>query len=278
METTTRPFLDGLGFPEAPRWHGGRLWFSDFHDRVVRRADASGAVEVVLELDDSPSGLGWLPDGDLLVVSMVRRALLRVAGGRAEPLVHADVAPRTRFRANDLVVDAGGRAYLSSFGFDLEGGAAPEPTDLLRVDPDGSVHTAASGVVFPNGMVLTPDGRTLVVAETYAARLSAFDVAADGTLSGRRVFAELPGVAPDGICLDAEGQVWVATARTPEVLRVADGGEVTARVSVGSGQLSYACVLGGEDGCTLFVCTAPSWRPGPRAGRIEAAEVAVPAT
>ena len=126
-------------------------------------------------------------------------------------------------------------------------------------------------------MVLSADGRTFVVAETYAARLTAFDVAADGSLSGRRVFADLPGVAPDGICLDAEGQVWVATARSPEVLRVRDGGEVTARVAVGTGALSYACALGGDDGRTLFVCTAPSWRPGPRAGRIEVARVDVPA-
>lgn len=276
MQQTTA-FLDELGFPEAPRWHQGRLWFSDFHDRVVRHVAPSGAVLVDLELDDSPSGLGWLPEGDLLVVSMVRRALLRVPRDGSGPRVHADVSRHTRFRANDLVVDRTGRAYVSSFGFDLEGGAAPEPTALLRVDPDGSVHVAADGVVFPNGMVLSPDGRTLVVAETYAARLTAFDVAEDGTLSGRRVFADLPGVAPDGICLDAEGQVWVATARTPEVIRVADGGSVTARVAVGSGSLSYACALGGEDGRTLFVCTAPGWRPGPRAGRIEVTEVDVPA-
>ncbi|MGY2066032.1 SMP-30/gluconolactonase/LRE family protein [Blastococcus sp. SYSU DS0619] len=271
--TTTTVLADDLGFPEAPRWHEGRLWFSDFHDRVVRRLAPDGGLSVALELDDSPSGLGWLPGGDLLVVSMVRRALLRV--GEDVPRLHADLTGSTRSRANDLLVDAAGRAYVSSFGFDLEGGAAPEPTALLRVDPDGSVHVAAEDVVFPNGMVLSPDGRTLVVAETYAARLTAFDVAADGSLSGRRVFADLPGVAPDGICLDAEGQVWVATARTPEVLRVRDGGEVTGRVAVGSGSLSYACALGGDDGRTLFVCTAPSWRPGPRAGRIEVATVVV---
>jgi sugar lactone lactonase YvrE len=159
VDLTTTVLADDLGFPEAPRWHAGRLWFSDFHDRVVRHLAPSGAPVVALELDDSPSGLGWLPGGDLLVVSMVRRALLRVAGGT--PALHADLAPLTRFRANDLVVDAAGRAYVSSFGFDLEGGAPPEPTVLLRVDPDGAVHLAAGDVVFPNGMVLTPDGRTL---------------------------------------------------------------------------------------------------------------------
>lgn len=275
MERRTTVLVDDLGFPEAPRWHDGRLWFSDFHDRVVRSVAPGAPVTVELALDDSPSGLGWGPGGELQVVSMTRRALLRVRDG--VPRVHADLTALTRYRANDLVVDAAGRAYVSSFGFHLEGGGAPEPTVLVRVDPDGTVTVAAEDVVFPNGMVLTPDGGTLVVAETYAARLTAFAVGSDGTLSGRRIFAELPGVAPDGICLDAAGQVWVATARTPEVLRVREGGEVTARVPVGTGSLSYACALGGEDGRTLFVCTAPSWRPGPRAGRIEVAPVAVPA-
>lgn len=275
--TTTTVLAQDLGFPEGPRWHDGRLWFSDFHDRRVRALSPDGSVETVLQLDDdSPSGLGWTPDGELLVVSMEQRVLLKV--GPSGPQLHADLTALTRVRANDMVVDAGGGAYVSSFGFDLFTGAAPEPTVLVRVEPDGTVGVAAQDVHFPNGMVLGDDGRTLVVAETYAARLTAFDVAADGALSGRRVFAELPGVAPDGICLDAEGQVWVATARTPEVLRVREGGEVTERVSVGSGSLSYACMLGGADGRTLFVCTAPSWRPGPREGRIETAQVDVPRT
>jgi len=272
MRTTT-VLAEDLGFPESPRWHEGRLWFSDFHDQRVRAWSPDGALETVLQLDESPSGLGWTPDGDLLVVAMERRAVLRVRDG--EPQVHADLGDLTRVRANDMVVDAGGGAYVSSFGFDLFSGAAPEPTVLVRVDPDGGTRVAAQEVHFPNGMVLTDDGRTLVVAETYAARLTAFDVATDGSLSGRRVFAELPGVAPDGICLDAEGQVWVATARTSEVLRVRKGGDVTARVAIGSGSLSYACMLGGDDGRTLFVCTAPSWRPGLRQGRIEVAQVEV---
>lgn len=271
-ETTT--LADGLGFPEGPRWHGGRLWFSDFHDRRVRTLTPDGDLTTVLDLDDSPSGLGWTPDGTLLVVSMQRRLLLEVAGG--DPTTRADLTAHTRFRANDMVVDAAGRAYVSSFGFDLVRGASVEPTVLVRADPDGSVTVVAEDVVFPNGMVLSPDGRTLVVAETYGARLTAFDVAADGSLSGRRVFAETPGIAPDGICLDAEGDVWVATARTPEVVRVREGGAITGRVAVGSGSLSYACALGGDDGRTLFVCTAPSWAEGgPRAGRIEVAPVDV---
>jgi sugar lactone lactonase YvrE len=229
----------------------------------------------VLELDDSPSGLGWTPDGTLLVVAMVRRELLAV--GPDGPVVHSDLTGLTRVRANDMVVDAGGGAYVSSFGFDLLSGAPVEPTALVRVDPDGTASVAAEDLRFPNGMALSDDGRTLVVAETYGARLTAFDVDESGGLSGRRVFAETPGLAPDGICLDAAGDVWFATARTSEVVRVREGGEVTGRVEVASGSLSYACTLGGPDGRTLFVCTAPTWQEGgPRAGRIEIAEVDVP--
>ncbi len=271
----TATLADDLGFPEAPRWHEGRLWFSDFHDRRVRALTPDGGLETVLELDDSPSGLGWTPDGVLLVVAMVRRQLLAVAADG--PVVRADLTGLTQVRANDLVVDADGGAYVSSFGFDLLGGAPPAPTALVRVEPDGTAGVAAEGLLFPNGMALSDDGRTLVVAETYGARLTAFDVDADGRLSGRRVFAETPGLAPDGICLDAEGHVWFATARTPEVVRVREGGEVTGRVAVGSGSLSYACALGGSDGRTLFVCTAPTYRAGgPRAGRVEVAQVDVP--
>ena len=279
MPTTTTELLGGLGFPEGPRWHDGRLWFSDFHDRVVRAVTPDGTAETVLRLDDSPSGLGWTPQGELLVVAMERRELLRAdaAGGVRRV---ADLAGLTRVRANDMVVDAAGGAYVSSFGFDLVAGAAPEPTGLVRVAADGTAGIAADGLVFPNGLVLTPDGRTLIVAETYAARLTAFDVAADGSLSGRRVFAELPGIAPDGICLDERGHVWVATARTPEVLRVAEGGRVTGRVAVGSGSLSYACMLGGDDGRTLLMCAAPDFyehnRAPVREAVLLATEVDVP--
>ncbi|SFT51522.1 Sugar lactone lactonase YvrE [Geodermatophilus amargosae] len=275
MDATTTTLAGDLGFPEGPRWHEGQLVFSDFHDRRVRSLTPDGDLATVLDLDDAPSGLGWTPEGTLLVVSMTRRALLEVTG--AGPVVRADLTGLTRSRANDLVVDAAGRAYVSSFGFDLVGGAPVEPTGLVRVDPDGTAVVVADDLRFPNGMALSDDGRTLVVAETYGARLTAFDVADDGSLSGRRVFADTPGLAPDGICLDADGHVWFATARTAEVLRVREGGEVTGRVAVGSGSPSYACTLGGDDGRTLFVCTAPTWAEGgPRAGRIEVATVDVP--
>jgi sugar lactone lactonase YvrE len=275
VDATTTTLAGDLGFPEGPRWHEGRLVFSDFHDRRVRSLTPDGDLATVLDLDDAPSGLGWTPEGTLLVVAMTRRALLEVTA--AGPVVRADLTGLTRSRANDLVVDAAGRAYVSSFGFDLVGGAPVEPTGLVRVDPDGTASVVADDLRFPNGMALPDDGRTLVVAETHGARLTAFDVADDGSLSGRRVFAETPGLAPDGICLDADGHVWFATARTAEVLRVREGGEVTGRVAVGSGSLSYACTLGGDDGRTLFVCTAPTWAEGgPRAGRIEVATVDVP--
>lgn len=274
--TRTRTLLDDLGFPEGPRWRDGRLWFSDFHDQRVRAVTRDGDVETVLQLDDAPSGLGWTPAGELLVVSMQRRALLRVADGG--PQVVADLGDRVPGPTNDMVVDGTGAAYVGNFGFDLLGGAAPRPTALLRVSADGDVTVAADDLLFPNGMVLADGGRTLVVAETYGGRLTAFDVGADGALSGRRVFAAMPdGVFPDGICLDAEGQVWVATARTPEVLHVREGGEVTARVEVASGSPSFACALGGDDGRTLFVCTARGFQPdGDRSGRIEVATVDVP--
>jgi sugar lactone lactonase YvrE len=275
LTTSTTVLAQDLGFPEAPRWRDGRLFFSDFHDRRVRSLTLDGALTTVLDLDDAPSGLGWTPEGRLLVVAMERRELLEVTA--SGPVVRADLTGLTRVRANDMVVDATGGAYVSSFGFDLLAGQAPEPTVLVRVGADGTTSVAAEDLLFPNGMALSDDGRTLIVAETYGARLTAFHVGPDGALSGRRVFAELPGLAPDGICLDAAGDVWSATARTAEVVRVREGGEVTGRVSVASGSPSYACTLGGPDGRTLFVCTAPTFREGgPRGGRIEVAQVDAP--
>jgi len=254
----------GLYFGEGPRWHAGRLWFSDFYDHAVKSLGVSGDVRTELTIDDHPSGLGWLPDGRLLVVSMNRRQLLRVdpAGIR----VHADLSGGATHRANDMVVDAAGRAYVGNFGFRLddelkgrgvESVLADHPVaNLARVDPDGSVHVAATDMHFPNGSVITPDGRTLIVAETLALRLTAFDVAADGSLSNRRVWAPVGMRAPDGICLDANGHVWIANAIAPECVLVAPGGGIVATVS--TDQPCFACMLGGEDGRTLFMMTAPT--------------------
>jgi sugar lactone lactonase YvrE len=254
----------GLYFGEGPRWHAGRLWFSDFYDHAVKSVDASGNVRTELTIDDHPSGLGWLPDGRLLVVSMNKRQVLRVDPDAVR--VHADLSGVAAHRTNDMVVDAVGRAYVGNFGFRLddelknrgvEGVLADHPVaNLARVDPDGSVHVAAPDMHFPNGSVLTPDGRTLIVAETLALRLTAFDIAADGSLSNRRVWAPVGMRAPDGICLDAAGNVWIANAIAPECVLVAPGGEIVATVS--TDQPCYACMLGGEDGRTLFMMTAPS--------------------
>jgi sugar lactone lactonase YvrE len=271
-----RVLLDGLRFPEDPRWRDGRLWFSDMHDGRVLALSPDGGLETVAVLDDEPSGLGWLPDGRLLVVSLNARKLLRrEADGRL--VEHADLSAVLPFKANDMVVDARGRAYVGNFGFDLNAGEPAVATTMALAHPDGRVELAAQDLSFPNGTVITPDGRTLVVGETFAARLTAFDVADDGTLSGRRVWAQLEKAVPDGICLDAEGAIWVASPVSKGVLRVREGGAVVDRVDVETN--AYACMLGGPDRRTLFVCTAETHDPaktGARRGRIEAVPVAVP--
>ncbi len=277
MSDQARVVASDVAFGEGPRWHDGALWWSDMHADQVCRLGPAG-VERVCTVPNRPSGLGWLPDGRLLVVSMLDRRVLRL-----EPdgslVTHADASGIVSRPTNDMVVDRHGRAYVGNFGFDLGAGEAVAATVLLRADTDGSVHVVADDLVFPNGMVLTPDGRTLIVAETFGARLTAFDVAEDGALSARRVWAPmLQGEAPDGICLDAEGAVWVASPPTKECLRVREGGEVTQRIATGRG--AFACMLGGADRRTLFVCTADSYDPerqrAERNGRIEAFEVAVP--
>ena len=277
MSDQARVVATGVAFGEGPRWHDGALWWSDMHaDQVSRLGE--GGVERVCTVPNQPSGLGWLPDGRLLVVSMLDRRVLR-----QEPdgslVTHADASAVIPKLANDMVVDRHGRAYVGNFGFDLSAGDEVAPTVLLRADPDGSVHVVADELLFPNGMVLTDDGRTLIVGETWGGRLTAFDVAEDGGLSGRRVWALMTqSEAPDGICLDAEGAVWVASPPTKECVRVREGGEVTQRIDVGRG--AFACMLGGADRHTLFVCTADSYDPArqrrERNGRIEAFEVAVP--
>ena len=280
-DATTSPFLDNLSFGEGPRWHEGRLWYSDFYTEAVFSAGPSGDRRKELDVPGRPSGLGWLPDGRLLVVSMLERAIKRL-----EPdgtlLHHGDLTPWATFHGNDMVVAADGRAYAGNFGFDLEAVARGEGsmcnTSLVRVDPDGTSHEAAPDLAFPNGTVIFPDGRTLVVAESMGGRLTAFDVAEDGSLSGRRVWAALEGCAPDGICLDAEGCIWVANAVGTECRRVAEGGRVVERVA--TTQFCYACALGGDDRRTLYCLTAPSSLEadigGKHDGRIEQVRVSTP--
>ncbi len=280
---TARPFLSGLYFGECPRWHDGRLWFSDFFAGAVFSAAEDGEWHAEVEVPGEPAGLGWLPDGRLLIVNRVERSLWRV-----EPdgtlATHGTLLPWATFHGNDMVVAADGRAYVGNFGFDLDAlfdgdtSVTMAPTSLIRVDPDGSTHQAAADVNFPNGTVLTPDGRTLVVAESMGGQLLGFDVEPDGTLTNRRVWAPLTGVAPDGICLDAEGCIWVANAGGSECVRVAEGGEVRDRVTTSQG--CFACMLGGEDRRTLYLVTAPSpaasQRRGERQGAIEQCRVDVP--
>lgn len=243
--------LDGLTFPEGPRWHDGRLWFSDFYSHRVLNVDLEGNVETVAEVGQQPSGLGWLPDGTLLVVSMLDRRLLAVDDDGKQRVV-ADLSDLAGGPCNDMVVDKQGRAYVGNFGsYD---GVRPS-TVLVRVDPDGSMTVAAEDIAFPNGTVISDDGSTLVVAETRASRLTAFDVGDDGSLSNRRVWAEIEGCFPDGICLDAEGAIWVADAGIGHrVLRVFEGGRIERTISAGD-QRAFACMLGGPERRTLFICT-----------------------
>lgn len=270
------PVADGLAFPEGPRWHAGELWCSDMLGGRVLRIARDGTVHTVLELAQ-PSGLGWLPDGRLLVVSMTDKRVLRV--DTSGVTVHAELASLAPQSCNDMVVDRQGRAYVGNFGFDLPRGAAPAPTCVMRVDPDGRACVAADGLLFPNGSVITPDGRTLIVGETFGARLTAFSIADDGALHARRTWATLPGKSPDGICLDAEGGVWVASPPTREVLRVIEGGTVTHRVATAA--QAIACMLGGDDGRDLFVLGGhvgfdPAKARRYRSGRVDRVRVDVP--
>jgi sugar lactone lactonase YvrE len=284
--------VDGLSFSECPRWHEGRLWFADFYThRVCSTAEDGGDFRVEAEVGGQPSGLGWLPDGRLLVVSMRDARLLR-----REPdgtlVTHADLSGHVQGHPNDMVVDSRSRAFVGEFGFDLMGGGPVAPASLLRVDPDGTVTTVARDLWFPNGSVLTDDG-VLLVCETFGNRVTAFDVTEAGDLVRRRTwagFGEPPSgrdlaqvfaqvvVAPDGCCLDAGGALWVADALGHRVLHVREGGEIDAEIPTGTGV--YACMLGGHDGRTLFLCTAPDFqeeaRKQAREGELRAVRVEVP--
>ena len=250
---TPQLLADGFVFLEGPRWHDGKLWVSDMFAEKVLTVDAQGNTELVATVPQRPSGLGFLPDGRLLIVSMHDRKLLRQdPNGLAEV---ADVSALVRGDINDMVVDAQGRSYIGSFGYDLMGGEEAQPANIVMVTPDGQTRVVADGLSFPNGSVISPDGSTFIVAETFANCLSAFSIAADGSLSDRRVFAQLGEATPDGICLDAEGAVWVSSFGSGEFIRVKDGGEVTHRVPVPD-KRAVACMLGGEGRRTLFMLTA----------------------
>lgn len=275
--TDVEVVADGFCFTEGPRWHEGRLWFSDMHDGWVCALTPNGQLERIARVEHEPSGLGWLPDGRLLVVSMQDRRLIRREMDGTF-VAHADLGELATFHCNDMVVDGKGRAWVGNFGFDLHGGAAPTATVLIRVDPDGSVHCAAENVMFPNGCVITPDGATLIVAETFGACLTAFDISSDGALSNRRSWAQLPeGAVPDGICLDAMQGIWIASPTTNECLRLEEGGSVTDRVALDRG--AFACMLGDADRRSLYICTARDSDPAKtheRSARIERVRVEHP--
>ncbi len=277
MAPQTKVLVDRLVFPECPRWHGGKLWFSDMHARKVMTVDLDGKTETIVEVPGQPAGLGWLPDGQLLVVSQVDFKLLRL-GPRGLTEV-ADLSGTARTSCNDMVVDTHGRAYIGHFGTRTGGGPQPfAEAEIIVVSPGGNVSVAAGNLVFPNGMAITPDGLTLIAAESFAGRLSAFDIMPDGSLTGRRVWAALPGVVPDGICLDAAGAVWVANAGASQVVHVLEGGEIDRRIDVSD--KAFACMVGGPDHRTLFVMTASTVNAdearAKRSGRIETIRVDIP--
>jgi sugar lactone lactonase YvrE len=286
IETPTTVVADAH-FLEAPRWHEGRIWFSDFYGYRVSSAREDGSdLRVEAEVPGQPAGLGWLPDGRLLVVSMTdRRVLRREPDGTL--VTHADLSSHATGHTNDMVVDAGGRAYVGNFGFDLMAGAPIEAASLHRADPDGTVTEVADDLWFPNGSVITPDG-VLLVVETFGDRVSAFDLTGDGRLTNRRVWAEfaplpterslervLPAltVAGDGACLDAEGGLWIADATGDRLVRVTEGGTITDEIRPGTPV--YACALGGADGRILYVCAAPDFHDQARKAATESRLLAI---
>jgi sugar lactone lactonase YvrE len=273
--------VDQLAMPEAPRWHRGEFYFSDVWAGRVHKLDARGRIERVAEFPgEHVSGLGFLPDGDLLAVLMNSRRIAQVAQGQTA--IRADLKPLTEFHINDMVVH-GSRAYISQPGFDMNRNPIePRTTDIILVDADGSVGIAASGLHCPNGLAVSADGATLFVAESSAGRITTFAIAANGSLSDQSVFAQLPdGGIPDGICLDTEGGVWmgVPVALTQiegfgfGVQRIVAGGTVTHRVPVDPGRRALACVFGGDDRRSLYICTATAVHPeqalAQQGGRVE---------
>ncbi|MDR0359190.1 MAG: SMP-30/gluconolactonase/LRE family protein [bacterium] len=272
--------LSGLRIPESPRWHEGRLWFCNWIDRQVVAIGLDGKHEVALADASSPQrtmgySIDWLPDGTLLVTGdKLRRQEL-----------DGSMVTHTEQGGNEIVVSGRGNIYVNGADFDFAGGETPKPGYIKLITPDGKLRQVAGDIQFPNGMVITPDDRTLIVSESFAGRLTAFDIDADGGLSNRRVFAE--GLGPDGICLDADGAVWVSTAEF-SIVRVAEGGGVLQRVELGESRAPFAVMLGGPDRRTLFIMTA-EWRKadaitsniqrlraGPRTGEILALPVSIP--
>jgi sugar lactone lactonase YvrE len=270
--------MSGLTFGESPRWHEDRLWFSDWGAHEVIAVDIEGKSEVIVRVPSFPLCIGFLPDGRLLIAS-ARDGLLLRREADSSLVTHADLTGLSDHKWNDIVVDGRGNAYVNNVGFDFPGGEFA-PGLLALVTPDGSARQVAEGVAFPNGMVVTPDNSTLILAESYGHRLTAFDIAADGGLSNRRVWADLQGGVPDGICLDAENAIWYGDVPNKRCVRVREGGEVLQAIHLDRG--CFACMLGGADRRTLFLM-ATEWRgpahmvDGSRTGQVlTAAEAPAP--
>jgi sugar lactone lactonase YvrE len=282
MSKNTEVLIEGLTFTEGPRWRDGRLYFSDFFTHRVLAVDTKGNMETIVETPQQPSGLGWSPDGSMLIVSMNDQKLLSFNKGELSEV--ADLSQLATHFCNDMVVDKKGNAYVGNFGFDLHAGEPIKPTNLILVRPGEEPCVVAENVFFPNGTVITPDDKTLIVGETFASSLTAFDINEDGTLANRRVWADLRSIeegytpVPDGICLDAEGAIWVASPSTNDVIRVQEGGALLDKVEVDRG--AFACMLGGENGNTLFISTANDSTEETclkeRSARIEVIDVDVP--
>jgi sugar lactone lactonase YvrE len=273
---TPHTLLTGLGLVESPRWHDGRLWFSNWMAREVIAVDPAGNSEIITRVPSFPFCIDWLPDGPLLIVSGGEARLLR-----REPngslVTHADLSVLSRYPWNEIVVDGRGNIYLNCINFAFPAGPFA-PGIIALVTPEGAVQRVAGGVAFPNGMAVTPDNATLVVAESYANQLTAFDMVPDGRLSNRRVWAEVGNDHPDGICLDADGAVWYADVGTKRCVRVREGGEMLQEIELDRG--CFACMLGGDDGRTLFMLAA-SFDPatgsvGQQSGQVVTTEAPAP--
>ena len=269
--------MTGLAFGESPRWHADRLWFSDWGAQEVIAVDLEGKSEVITRIQSFPFCIDFLPDGRLLVVSARDQLLLRM-----EPdgslVTHANLTSLSDHPWNEIVVDGRGNAYINNIGFNFPGGEFATGIITL-VTPDGSTRQVADGVAFPNGMVVTPDNATLILAESYGKRLTAFDIAADGSLSNRRVWANLGGGFPDGICLDAENAVWYADVPNKRCVRVREGGEVLQTIELDRG--CFACALGGANKSTLFMIATEwygttSMADGARTGQVLTVEAPAP--
>ena len=285
MIKKTSTLMEGLTFGEGPRWYEGKFYFSDFYSHKVFSLDMDGNYELIVEVQGQPSGLGWMPDGTMLIVSMKDRKLLGFHNNKLSEV--ADLSDLAGFHCNDMVVDNKGNAYVGNFGFNTYSGEDVRAANLILIRPGQAPCVAADDLLFPNGTVITPDGKTLIIGETYAARLTAFDINEDATLSNRRIWADFSLNAeegsvpvPDGMCLDAEGAIWVASPTTASVIRVKEGGEILDRIPVETN--AYACMLGGEDLKTLFICTSNASGVDPEAavkeksGKIEIVKVDVP--